>query len=72
MAISFSITKNVITSFIVSLPNAITTYIINPQIFTDFNEAVAIISFLTICIAIVIIRLFKIKESRSQAPAIPG
>ncbi len=72
LAISFSITKNVITSFTVNLPNAIITYIINPQQFTDFNKVVAIISFSTICIAIVIISLFKIKETRNQAPAMTG
>ncbi len=65
-AISFSITKNVITSFTVNLPNAIITYIINPERFAVFNEKVAIISSLTIFIAIGIIRLFKIKESRRE------
>lgn len=61
-AISFSFTKNVLTSFAVNLPNAILTYILHPNQFVDFNREVAVISAITTMVALGLIVLFKTKE----------
>ena len=67
-AIAFRLTKNVITSYVVNLPHAIVIYILRPQIFPDFNQRVALVSFSVIVISITMIILAIIKIKHSAIP----
>ena len=61
-AISFRLTNNVITSFIVNVPHTIVTTILRPQIFPDFNQKMALISLSVILIAVAVIIIAVIKS----------
>jgi membrane protease YdiL (CAAX protease family) len=54
-AISFSITRNVLTSYLVNLPNAILTFLIRPGMIADINRQAAVVSLVTFGIAIVLL-----------------
>lgn len=66
-ALSFKLSNNnLFTSYMVNLPNAILTYIINPKMFPKFTLETAIISFITIIFIMLIFITVTNKHKNSK------
>lgn len=66
-ALSFKLSgNNLLTSYLVNLPNAILTYLINPEMFPKFTLETFIICFIAI-ILIMLIFLFFINKKKIEA-----
>jgi membrane protease YdiL (CAAX protease family) len=62
-AISFSITRNVITSYLVNLPNAILTFFLKPTMLPEIHLDAAVVSIVAFTISIVVIMMIGKKKT---------
>lgn len=63
-AISFSITRNIITSYLVNLPNAIITFFIQPNMLPTIDLEAAVVSVASFVIAMALVVVMAMKGKR--------
>lgn len=65
-ALSFKLSNNnLLTSYLVNLPNAILTYLLKPKMFPKFTLETAVVSFATIILVLLIFKFFIDKKRNS-------